>query len=68
MARKRRKSIRKYRTKNQKAALAAALFGGVFTMIIVMIYYSASMPLFHSKQQSTHQAVLLSEAYARINK
>lgn len=66
MPSKKRKSMRKYRTKNQKAALAAALFGGVFTLIIVLVYYSASMPSFHPKDKASQQDVLLSEAYARI--
>ena len=68
MARKKRKYIRKYRTKNQKAALAAALFGGVFALIIVVIYYSSVHPAYRTGDDVQHQDVLLSEAFQKLKK
>lgn len=68
MARKKRKYIRKYRTKNQKAALAAALFGGVLSMIIVVIFYSSTNPAYVTSKSLKHQDVILSEAFEKLQR
>ena len=62
-----RSSKRRYKSKNQKAALAGFTFGMVFLGIVMLVVLTAQAPTYDTDKNMRHQDEIIAEFIHRVD-